>query len=232
MAVRHDFDNCEVLAEALASAVAKDLATGITQRGRAALAVSGGSTPKLFFARLAAAKNLDWSKVAITLVDERWVDEDSTRSNARLVRENLLQGAAAAAKFVPLYTGAPKPDAAAISEANAWQSQLPHPFDAVVLGMGDDGHTASFFPGAPELEAALSSAGPLIALHAEAASEPRITMTLPFLLATHGLYLHIEGAQKADVLAKAQEPAGAMLDMPVRAVLRQLATEVHIYFCA
>ena len=112
--------------------MAASLSTAITDRGRAQLAVSGGTTPKLFFREL-AHQRIDWPRVTMTLVDERCVPVTDERSNARLVREHLLRLKAAAAKFVPLYR----------DHGNA---EALGPFDAVVLGMGTDGHTASFFP--------------------------------------------------------------------------------------
>jgi len=98
--------------------------------------------------------------------------------------------------------------------------------------MGADGHTASFFPGGDTLEQALTEPGPLIAMNAPNAGEPRATLTLPYILATKALYLHIEGDAKAKVLANAQEPSGPVADLPVRALLRQDQTALQIYWCA
>ncbi|MGB8816464.1 MAG: 6-phosphogluconolactonase [Rhizobiaceae bacterium] len=224
---RHTFSSVQALADALADCVAANLLSGINERGAAVLAVSGGSTPKLFFKAL-ALRPIDWSKVSVTLVDERWVGPDSDRSNARLVNENLLTGAAASARFVPLWSGGDEPDEAALARTNGHLSDLASPFDAVILGMGNDGHTASFFPGGNTLHEALTSNGPALPLAAPGAGETRITLTLPVLLNTKALYLHIEGPDKAASLEKALGE-GTVEDMPVRAVLRQARTPVDIY---
>lgn len=231
MVKRHDFDGRDQLASALAKAVANDLKAGIAARGVASLAVSGGSTPAAFFEQLATHDEVDWAKITVTLVDERWVNETSERSNARLVKQNLLQDMAFAARFVPLYTGGPAPTAEMILKANVNQQSVPHPFDAVILGMGNDGHTASFFPGGDTLDQALTDKGPLVAINAPGAGEARVTMTLPYILATNGLYLHIEGAAKAATLARAEDASSPIAAMPVRAVLRQNQTELQIFWC-
>ncbi|MCB9992936.1 MAG: 6-phosphogluconolactonase [Hyphomicrobiaceae bacterium] len=231
MLVRHEFSGREELAEALATSIAKDLSLGTARRGRASLAVSGGSTPALLFARLSQFDELDWSNVTVTLVDERWVDESSDRSNAGLVRRALLQGPAAAARFAPLFGGGEAPDDRSIGAVNASLAELPRPFDAVVLGMGNDGHTASFFPGGDTLDHALTDPGPVIALKAPGAGEPRVTWTLPSLLDTGALYLHIEGVAKAETLEKALGE-GPVADMPIRAVLRQDMVAVQVYWAA
>lgn len=228
---RNVFSTRKKLAAALADAVAADLEAGIAERDTACLAVSGGSTPALFFETLAARDDVDWSRVVVTLVDERWVPETSRRSNAALVRKTLLQGPAQAALFVPLYTGGDAPDAASIAAANAAiKDDISFPFDAVVLGMGNDGHTASFFPGGDTLAEALGGEGPVVSMRAPGAGEPRATFTLPALLATRGLYLHIEGEEKAMVLEQALS-TGAVEDMPVRAVLSQDQRPVSLYWC-
>ncbi|NMA98889.1 MAG: 6-phosphogluconolactonase [Phyllobacteriaceae bacterium] len=216
---RRTFADRPTLAKELAEAVADRIRTAIAERGTAAIAVSGGSTPGKFFAALGKTKDIEWDKVIVTLVDERWVDETSDRSNALLVNEKMLQGPAAIARFIPLYSGGDEPDATGIAKTNALVSTLPKPFAAVILGMGNDGHTASFFPGGDTLDEALTVEGPTLAIRAPGAGEPRVTFTLPRLLETDGLYLHIEGEEKAAVLDKALGD-GPVDDMPVRAVLR------------
>lgn len=229
-AERFEFADREALAEALAGTVASRLRSGIETRGSASLAVSGGSTPRLFFQKLSDTE-IDWDRVGITLVDERWVPESSERSNARLVRETLLQNRSAVAKFEPLYSGHDQPEAGLDSIARRIDA-LVRPFDAVILGLGTDGHTASFFPGGDRLAEAIDLAGtaPLWPMRAPGAGETRITLSLPRLLATRFLALHVEGPDKDRALADAQK-AGPVEDMPVRAVLRQAMTPLKIYSC-
>jgi 6-phosphogluconolactonase len=226
---RRSFADKATLAKELAEAVADRIRAAIAERGAAAIAVSGGSTPGKFFQALGKTKDIDWSKVVVTLVDERWVDETSDRSNALLVNEKMLQGPAANARFFPLYSGGEEPTDAAIAKTNALMAELPLPFAAVILGMGSDGHTASFFPGGDTLDAALNASGPTLAIRAPGAGEPRVTFTLPRLLETDGLYLHIEGEGKAEVLDAALGD-GPVEDMPIRAVLRS-GEPVTVYWC-
>jgi len=210
------FADRERLAWNLAADIASMLRRVVSANGRAVLAVSGGTTPKLFFEKLSDME-VPWNRVTVTLVDERQVPETSERSNARLVRETLLQNKAAAAKFVPLFEN---PEAAALPR-----------FDIAILGMGNDGHTASFFPGGDRLAEALDPATEkkIVEMNAPDAGEPRLTFTLPVLTDTGYLVLHIEGAEKRKVLDRALEE-GPEADMPVRAVLRS-KTPLTLYWC-
>ena len=216
---RRDFADRDTLAAALAQTVATRLKSAIAERGEASLALSGGSTPKRFLNVLSQA-DLNWGKVSVTLVDERWVPPDHARSNARLVAGTLLKNRAAAARFVPLYRDAARPEDGMVSILAALVT-VPVPFDVVVLGMGADGHTASFFPGGDHLAAALDPDNPalLTAMSAPGAGEPRITFTLAPILASDLIALHIEGEDKNTVLMKALSD-GPVADMPIRAVLR------------
>ncbi|MEO3430403.1 6-phosphogluconolactonase [Pelagibius sp. CAU 1746] len=227
---RRDFETPDGLAAALAEAVADKLRAGLAARGTACLALSGGRTPARFFAAL-ARQELDWSKVSVTLVDERWVQVDSPRSNEALLRRGLLQGPAAAARVVSLVTSDAGPEEG-LREVTARIAALPLPFDAVVLGMGADGHTASFFPGGDRLAEAVDPAGSALVLpqRAPGAEEARITLTLPLIAAARSAYLHIEGAEKAAVLETALQ-GGPLTDMPVRAVLRHPGLPLEIYWC-
>ena len=212
---RHLFADADALAQRLARDVAASLRQALAATERATLAVSGGTTPQKFFDAL-SRQRMDWSRVTITLVDERQVDETSPRSNARLVKAALVQNEAAVARFVPLFE-------------NPSAADLPD-FDVVVLGMGNDGHTASFFPGGDTLVQCLSDAAPpLLAISAPGSGEPRLTFSLPKILAAKEIMLHIQGQDKWATLEKAQ--AGSdVLEMPVRAVL-QAAKPVEIYWC-
>jgi 6-phosphogluconolactonase len=224
---RRSFAGSEDLAAALAEAVAADLDKAIGEHGHASLAVSGGSTPKLFFEAL-SRHVLPWDRVFATLVDERWVPDTDARSNAALVKSRLLKNHAAGARFVPLYTGHATPEDG-LPAAEAALGEIPLPLDVAILGMGNDGHTASFFPGGDNLAAALSDASGLaVAMRAPGAGEPRITLTRKALLQAGALYLHIEGAEKSAVFDRAMAP-GAVDDMPVRAMLHQDQADLVIY---
>lgn len=221
----HIFESGAELADSLADKVARTLASATDLHGKATLAVSGGSTPKLFFQSL-STRSIDWSKITITLVDERFVPLEDSRSNHALVAGNLLKNAAAEAAFVPLYAPAASAAEAAVIATAACPDM---PFDVVILGMGGDGHTASFFPGGDNLATALdlSAAPAVIAMEAEGAGEPRLTWNFAALHNAGLLVLHIEGQSKKDVLAKA-EGGGSEEEMPVRAVLHRAASPVEI----
>lgn len=217
------------LAEALADTVAGALAMAITSRGSATLAVSGGSTPKAFFSAL-SKRPIDWDKVTVTLVDERMVPPAHERSNHRLASLYLLQNRAAEAGFVPLYSATGDAEAAADAASDKIDA-LPLPFDVVVLGMGTDGHTASFFPGGSTLGAVTDPecSQSVMTIEAPGAGEPRLTLTLPRIVEAGMIVLHIEGDEKKAVLAKALD-AGPEAEMPVRSVLRHARTPVEIYW--
>ncbi|MBN8888056.1 MAG: 6-phosphogluconolactonase [Rudaea sp.] len=228
----HRYADGAQLAIALAAAVANDLARGIETRGHALLALSGGKTPLRFFQALALQK-LDWANVTVTLVDERWVAPDDARSNEGFVRANLLRGAAAAARFVPLYkTGAATPEEGLHTIA-ASIAMLDLPFDALVLGMGEDGHTASFFPDSDGLANATDPKTDAIVLpiHARSAGEPRITLTLPTILDSRAIYLHIEGERKRSVLETARYVAATNRAYPISAVLRNARAPLQVFWC-
>lgn len=226
----HHFTQAAAQTNTLAERVAAQLREAIAARGHAVIAVSGGTTPAPFFARLATLA-LDWQAVTVTLVDERWVPDTDPRSNAKLVKETLLQGAASAARFVPLYTGAATPEAG-LAEAQARIAALPSPFDVVLLGMGEDGHTASFFPGGDHLAAAIDphATAKVLPMRAEHAGEPRITLTLPVLLATRALYLLIRGTKKRDLIADVRLGMDSAKSYPVNAVVHQEQVPVAVYW--
>lgn len=224
---RHDFDSRAQLAQALAATIAGQLREAITLQDRALLAVSGGTTPALLFETLSKA-DLDWDKVTVTLIDERFVPDSSPRSNARLVENALLKNNAVQAAFAPLYRADTSPEDAALA-ASADLGKLGLPLDVAILGMGDDGHTASFFPDATELDALLDTAAkPIVApVHAESAGEPRLTLTLPTIAAARFIALHIEGASKAATLDKALAPASTL---PIRRVIDAAQMPVEIFW--
>ena len=227
--VFQSFASSAALADALAERVSSALKARLARDKRAALAVSGGRTPVRFFQAL-SSRQMDWGRVDITLVDERWVDENAERSNARLVRSYLLQNAAIVAHWVPLVTNDREPEDG-LAAVGARIAALPLPFAAVVLGMGEDGHTASFFPKGDRLATALDLAAPQFveAMRAPAAAEPRITLTLPVLARADLIALHIEGEPKRRVFMQAEIP-GPVEDMPIRAILQAAQQPVEVFW--
>ena len=224
-----EFDDGPALAKALADKIAGHLRTAAAERGRAMLAVSGGRTPVALFEAL-AQRDLPWAKVAVTLCDERWVPESDVRSNTALARKHLLQGRAAEAQFFAMTTQDATPEAG-LAAVRARVAQLPLPLDVVVLGMGGDGHTASWFPQGDHLAQALDAAGGerVVVMHAPGAPEPRITLTAPVLATAQHIYLHLEGDSKRGVLCGAMED-GPDAEMPIRAMLRQAQRRLKVYW--
>lgn len=216
---------------ALAQAIADELRAAIATRGQATLAVSGGKSPIALFERL-REQVLDWSRVTLLLVDERCVPHDHADSNTALVRKHLLQGAAAAASFATLFDTVPADlnDTALldlVASANQRLSHIPFPLDVVVLGMGEDGHTASLFPAAPGLDHALTSAGPMAGVRPTTAPHARLTLTLPVLLAARHLHLWIAGEAKCKVYGAAAQAANPAL--PISLLLNHPACTVQVW---
>nr|WP_297459898.1 6-phosphogluconolactonase [uncultured Halomonas sp.] len=206
----------EQLAAQLAESVAGALIADLKRQPRALLVVSGGSTPVAFFQRLAAME-LPWARVDVTLADERWVAESDKDSNARLVREHLLQGPAAAATFHSLITEAATPEQGAATVGERI-SRLPWPASVVILGMGGDGHTASLFPDSGELGLALITDEATVAVRAASVTQPRITLSASRLHQARRHVLHIAGDDKRTVLARAMAGDDAR-ELPIRAFL-------------
>ncbi|MDR5899719.1 6-phosphogluconolactonase [Halomonas vilamensis] len=202
------------LAEQLAEAVAEGLRADLKHQERALLVVSGGATPIPFFQALAAMP-LAWERVDITLADERWVAEQNSESNAQRVREHLLQGAAARAKFVPLTAATETPEEGA-AEVGRRLETLNWPASVVVLGMGNDGHTASLFPDSRELALALTTAESVVAVRSPSQPLPRMTLSADRLHQARRHFVHITGEEKRAVLANALQGDDAR-QFPIRA---------------
>ena len=215
--------SAESLGKALAERVASDLRAALEKKTQVSIAVSGGSTPAPFLVAL-AKESLDWAKVVVTLTDERQVAEDSPRSNARLVSDNLLQGEAAKAEFLPLYS------TANVIAGIAERLDAITPFDVCVLGMGADMHTASLFPGTPGLEQMLDleSKSLIIEANPPKADEPRVTLTAKALTSSAHTYLLIKGIEKRAALDHAMSMTDT-LAAPIRFVLDTAQSPVVFY---
>lgn len=223
----HSCADAERQADALAQAVSGALRSALETYGKASLVVSGGRSPVAFFERL-SREALDWAKIQVGLADERWVSVEHAASNEGLVRRHLLQGPAAAASFLGLYHPAPTLEDAALLADRAL-AELHQPIDVLVLGMGEDGHTASLFPDSPNLEAALDPRGARRCLPMQAPSVPRqrLSMSLALLASARLTLLALHGPGKLATLNQAL--AGESYEaMPIRAFL---ARPLEIYWC-
>ena len=213
----------------LAEQIGKLLTAGITDNGQASLAVSGGSTPVELFERL-SGMNLSWQDVVITLVDERWVEPTKDDSNEHLVRTHLLKNRAVAASFIGMKNSAATAGMGE-TECEEQLQKVPRPFDVLILGMGGDGHTASLFPGAEKLNAAtdMESGQTCMGIAPLTAPHERMTLTLPAILDSRQIFLHITGREKYDVLQEALAD-GPTVAMPIRFILRRQTTPVSVFW--
>lgn len=206
--------------QACATLLADTLGQALSETGRATFAGSGGSTPSPIYARLAQA-DLDWSRVAVTLIDERYVPETSPESNAALLKRTLLTGPAASARFIPLFHAEVTVDRAAAHAAQALASH--GRLDAVLLGMGEDGHICSMFPNSPTLKTLLSPTLKPTVLgvpHGRDGAAPsleRLSINLPYLIQARRVVLALTGSTKRDVFER--EAAGNPATQPIAALI-------------
>ena len=223
------FDNREDLDAQLSAKVSDILIDAIRLTGRASIAVSGGSTPKGFFKALSQV-DLPWDKVTVTLADERWVNIDSDASNTQLVHENLLQNKAKSAKFFHLKQGEAL-TAETLDDLNLAAKNALLPLDVLILGMGEDGHTASLFPCSDEITAALdvNNSQSLMKVVPKSAPHQRITFSFASLITSKNTFLHISGAAKKDVLEKALAGDDKFV-MPIRAFLQHPEVNTQVYW--
>lgn len=205
----------EMLMLGLANVLAGQLAEFLRRDEKATLAVPGGTTPGPVFDTLSGV-DIDWANVAVLPTDERWVPETSERSNTRLLRERLIRGRAAQARLIPLYAPAETPEEMLPALEDGIRPHLP--ISVLLLGMGTDMHVASLFPGADRLDEALAANAPLLLpMRAEAAGEPRVTLTAPVLKGAFNIHLLITGTEKREALERAQ--GLSVQEAPVRAIL-------------
>ncbi|WP_248321666.1 MULTISPECIES: 6-phosphogluconolactonase [unclassified Caballeronia] len=234
------FDDPRAHSDALAKAVSDALAASLAARGAASadasaaasgqsahatLAVSGGTSPRPFLQTL-SHEPLAWAHIDVTLVDDRWVPETDSASNARLVRETLLQDAGAAAYFLPLVDTSATLDAhVAALNADA-RRRLP---DVAVLGMGEDGHTASIFADAPEWDFAISTQDRFVAVHPGNAPHARVSLSMSALKQVKQLFLFISGQKKLDVLNAA---LAARQKNAISTLANDEGVKLDVYWCA
>ena len=210
-----EYPDREMLALLLADKLSAQLGQHLRTNDSASLCVPGGTTPTPVFESLSNS-DMEWGRITVFLGDERWVDGDHKRSNSRLLRRHLLKDKAAAANYIDLYTGNGEPEDATETLAARIETHLP--ITVALLGMGNDMHTASLFPGAVALTRALSAdAPPLMAIRAEGAGEPRITLTAPILRNAIHTHVLITGPEKRAALEVAMK--SDPMQAPIRAFL-------------
>lgn len=229
----HAFDDPRAQSDALAQAVGDALHASLAAQAsapqtgvrRATLAVSGGTSPRPFLQTL-STRPFDWAHIDVTLVDDRWVPESDTASNSRLAHETLLQHAAQAAAFWPLVDTAQSLDAHVAALNADPQRRIP---DVAVLGMGEDGHTASIFADAPEWDHAITTTEHFVAVHPGSAPHARVSWSLAALKQVGHLYLLIAGPRKLDVL---QQAAAAPQKNAISKLANDKGVRLDVYWCA
>ncbi|MDP6959430.1 MAG: 6-phosphogluconolactonase [Planctomycetota bacterium] len=211
----------------LGDRIAHLLQQGVESRGYASLVVSGGSTPKGLF-QVLSRKSIEWEKVHVTLADERWVEVDSDQSNERFVRENLLQNRARTARFLGLMNDRISPEEGC-AQAISRLREIARPFDVVILGMGEDGHTCSWFPCSDEIDTVLTTREVCVPVNPFTVSDPRLTISMSGILESRQIIVHIVGENKWFVYRKALK-AESIQRTPISAVLRQTEVPVDVYW--
>ena len=220
----HRFENTATLDAALCGWLSDRLGEATAGAARASLALSGGSTPKGLFAQLSRAP-LAWPRIDVSLVDERWVPVDDAQSNEAMIRETLLVDEAAVANFVGMYQPLESIEANALAHDRRLQ-EIHQPFTVTVLGMGPDGHSASWFPDADETPLAIDPAQERMTCVTRPRSQPteRLTLSYSCVARSEHLCLHITGEEKFAVLCNVDGVAA----LPIHQVLSLLEEQGKI----
>ncbi|MGD0959350.1 MAG: 6-phosphogluconolactonase [Methylomonas sp.] len=210
------------------------LSESLSKNGAATLFVSGGATPAPLYEALSKAE-LAWKKVKVALVDERWVDVQHSASNEAMVRRSLLINNAKAATFIGMKTSDERANKG-LSQTESNYRSLPQPFTVAIVGMGVDGHTASLFPDAKGLNAALKPEGEQLTAAINAKQSPvtgpnteRLSLTVAALLKCERLIVLLTGEDKLLVFDQAMKP-GPIEELPIRAILHQEKVPVELYW--
>lgn len=208
----------------------------VLKNDKAGVLLSGGSSPRPIYEALSQI-DLAWDKITIGLVDERWVAPDTPGSNQTFIAQTLLQNKAAAATFIPMKTAHVSADAGASSVSRDYAKAF-DPIDICIMGMGTDGHTASWFPQAKDLERAMDIHGQDKVCAFDATGCPvageqteRITLTLPAVLSARHIILLIAGAEKQAVFEAAQSDAKSVFEAPVKALMNA-GTKLTVFWGA
>ena len=227
------FDDRAAAAKGAADMIERALRAGLSDNGQASFMGSGGSTPAPVYDQLSGV-DLAWDQVSIGLVDDRWVAPDHEASNEKLMRAHLLKDKAAAARFLPMKTDAESPKTGA-ETVNAAYRAAPQPFDAVLLGVGPDGHTASWFPGADTLDACLDPNNPNLVAGLNAQGAPvagdyqdRITLTLSAIAHARQAVLVFFGDDKRAIVEQASQ--GETTALPVSYALEALGPRLTLFW--
>ncbi|MFM0232578.1 MULTISPECIES: 6-phosphogluconolactonase [Paraburkholderia] len=230
----HAFDDQRAQSDALAKAVGDALHASLAAQTAAStndarpamLAVSGGTSPRPFLQTL-STQSFDWARIAVTLVDDRWVPETDSASNSQLVHDALLQNAAKNAAFWPLVDATQDLNAhVAALNTDPRFSAAP---DVAILGMGEDGHTASIFADAPEWDYAITTPERFVAVHPGSAPHARVSWSLSALKEVKHLFLLIAGPRKMDVLNAA---TAALQKNAISQLANDKGVRLDVYWCA
>ena len=219
------FQTHHELMESMSLQLADHLRSAIEHHGHISFVVSGGNTPKPLYQQL-SQQHLAWDHVTICPTDERWVSVDHDDSNYKMLSEHLTQNSAAEAKLINL-----KPDGPFGEAANSLAptlAQLAKPLNVVLLGMGEDGHTASLFPDAVELDHALSATinDPVSTIQSESKGS-RITLTLQTLLNAEHIFILFTGETKWQVYQQAKKTINE-IQLPIGHILHKAQCPVTI----
>lgn len=222
----HSFSDTTLLNHDLAQQIKHRLAAAINQRGHAYFVVSGGTTPVELF-KILSNTVLTWEKVTVTLADERCVNAENADRNERLVRDFLLQNEAKYAQFLSLYEEQ-LDSLTSLLKVERAVAALPT-FDVVILGMGEDGHTASLFPCSDELDFGLNGDAAVLLVNPRTAQHQRVSLSKKRLLNSHTIFLHLVGQKKNNVFNKAMAERDPKI-MPVSAFLNAQNANVQVMY--